>query len=278
MPSLILDGRALHYQEAGAGVPLLLLHGFPFSSDSFWPQLEAPPDGVRVLAVDLRGFGGSDAGEGPSTMEAMADDALALLDALGVPRAVVGGVSMGGYVALALARRAPSRVAALALLDTQAFPDDDEGKKKRELSAVAAESVGTASVVAGLLPRLFPEGADAAVVDRVARLMQAQSPSAVAAALRGMATRSDSHDVLRSFRGPCLVVVGERDVVTPVEKARAMAAAAPPARLEVIPGAGHLAHLERPELVGRLLGELAAAAAAELSADGPAAGATSPRG
>jgi pimeloyl-ACP methyl ester carboxylesterase len=261
MPFITVEGRPLHYVESGQGVPLLLLHGFPFSGQSFWPQLDRPPEGVRVIAPDHRGFGQSAPGEGPSTMEAMAGEALALLGALGLERAWVGGVSMGGYVALALARQAPERVSGLLLVDTQAFPDDESARQKRELSALAVETMGTGVIAEGLLPRLFGPSAPADVKVRVDGLMRAQRPAAVAAALRGMAKRADSHDVLRALGAPCLIVVGACDVITPPEKAQAMAQAAPHAVLEVVPDAGHLAHLERPEEVNALFARFLGAAA-----------------
>ena len=95
MPTLSITGRSYFYEDRGEGVPLLLFPGFPFTSESFWPQLEAPPKGVRLLVPDHRGFGQSAPGQGPTTMEAMAEDGLALLDALNLGIALVGGVSMG---------------------------------------------------------------------------------------------------------------------------------------------------------------------------------------
>lgn len=255
MPFVSLEGRKLFYREAGAGRPVLLLHGFPFTHESFWPQLDAPPAGLRLLAPDHRGFGQSEPGPGPSTMEALASDALALLDALGLARATVGGVSMGGYVSLALARLAPERVEALLLLDTQASADDDAGRQRREAAARDAETGGMAPIARAMLPRLFAPGAPADPVARIDRIMRENSSAATAAASRGMGERADTMAVLRGLAVPCLVVVGELDAITPPEKARAMAEAAQGARLEVIAGAGHLAHLERPEQVNAILAE-----------------------
>lgn len=254
MPFVTIAGRALHYEERGQGTPLLLLHGFPFSSESFWPQLDSPPAGVRLLVPDHRGFGQSAPGDGVSTMEALADDALALLDALSIPHAIVGGVSMGGYVAIALARRDPGRVRALVLIDTQASADDEAGRARREAVAREVEEKGLAPLAEAMLPKLLAPTASDEVKARVDRMMRAQSPAATAAASRGMATRTDGRDILSRIGGPCLVVVGEQDVVTPPEKAKAMAALMPQARLEVIPGAGHLPNLEQPQAFQRALG------------------------
>ncbi|MEW6434783.1 MAG: alpha/beta fold hydrolase [Myxococcota bacterium] len=254
MPFVTIAGRALHYEERGEGRPLLLLHGFPFSSESFWPQLDSPPEGVRLIVPDHRGFGKSAPGEGVSTMEALADDALALLDALSIPQAIVGGVSMGGYVAIALARRDPGRVKALVLIDTQASADDEAGRARREAVAREVEEKGLGPLAEAMLPKLLAPATSADVKARVDRMMRAQSPAATAAASRGMATRTDGRDLLSRFGGPCLIVVGEHDVVTPVDKAKAMAALVPQARLEIVPGAGHLPNLEQPEAFARALG------------------------
>lgn len=253
MKTISLSGRLYAYDDRGQGVPLLLLHGFPFTSESFWPQLEAPPRGFRLIAPDHRGFGASALADGPSTMEAMAQDALALLDALKVKTAVVGGVSMGGYVALALARLDPGRVRGLVLIDTQSTADDEAGKARRETVAQDVLQNGVAGLTAGMLPKLLAPEASEAVRKRVEALMLAQDPKAVAAASRGMALRTDAKDLLARFAGPTLIVVGEKDAITPPEKAKAMAELVTGAQLEIVRGAGHLTNLEQPETFGRLL-------------------------
>jgi pimeloyl-ACP methyl ester carboxylesterase len=259
MPNLSHQGRTLHYEDVGVGVPLLLLHGFPLSSASFWPQLESPVPGVRLLAPDHRGFGASGLGPGPATMEALASDALAVLDAVHVQSALVGGVSMGGYVALALQRLAPGRVRGLVLIDTQAAPDDEAGRARREALALDVLARGPSVVAEAMLPRLLAPASPQALRQRVQALILAQTPAAIAAASRGMALRADSRPGLKQFRQPCLVVVGAEDAITPVEKARELAALVSGSRLEVLDGAGHLANLEQPGAFSVALARFAAA-------------------
>jgi pimeloyl-ACP methyl ester carboxylesterase len=261
MPAALHQGRTLHYEDVGEGLPVLLLHGFPLSSQSFWPQLEAPVRGVRLLAPDHRGFGRSSPAAGPATMEALAADALAVLDAAGLRAAVVGGVSMGGYVALALARLAPKRVRGLVLIDTQGAPDDEAGRARREAVARDVEARGAGVVAEAMLPRLLSPRAPAALVQRVDHLIRAQAPAAIAAASRGMALRADARPGLAALHVPCLVVVGADDVVTPLERARELAALVPGARLEVLPDAGHLANLEQPQAFAEALARFAASVA-----------------
>lgn len=259
MPTLWLSGRSYFYEDRGEGVPLLLFHGFPFSSESFWPQLEAPPKGVRLLVPDHRGFGRSASVPGAATMDAMAQDGLALLDALKISSALVGGLSMGGYVAIALTRLDPGRVRGLLLIDTQSGADDEAGKVRREGAAVDVEKNGTSGLIEGLLPKLMA-GGDAVVKARLEKNMRAQSAPAVAAASRGMATRVDGKDILSRFSGPCAIVVGAADAITPVAKAKVMQELVSGSTLDVIAGAGHVSNLERPAefkaIVERLAGSL----------------------
>ena len=253
MPTLSVDGVPLHYRDEGRGLPVLLFHAFPLHGGAFAPQVAALKERYRFLLPDARGFGASQLGEGPTEMSRIARDGLALLDALGLETAVVGGVSMGGYASMALLREDASRVRALLLLDTQVTADDEAGRARRETQAQDALARGVQSVLENNLPKLIASPVDSPVGRQVAELMRQGTPEGIAAALRGMGLRHDSKDMLARFAGPALVVVGERDDVTPLEKARQMADLVTGAQLEVIPGAGHLANLENPEAFNRVL-------------------------
>lgn len=242
-----METVALNASVEGGGFPLVLLHAFPFCHTLFDDQRPLAATSLLVRP-DLRGFGRSP-GSATATMEEMAADVLALLDRLKLERVVVGGVSMGGYVALALTRMDPSRVAGLVLMDTQALADDQAAKDGRELTARRVEQEGTAFLVEALLGRLLSPACPAAVRAEVGRRMRAESPAAVAAALRGMAVREDSRDVLHRFGGKALVMVGEQDVVTPREYAQQMADLVPGTELCVVPGSGHLPNVEQPTMV-----------------------------
>jgi pimeloyl-ACP methyl ester carboxylesterase len=235
-------------------VPVLLLHAFPLSGEMFHAQVSGLSKRARFVVPDHRGFGKSPPGSGPATMEALAQDALALLDHLGIDAAVVGGVSMGGYAALALLRADPRRVRGLVLADTQVSADDDTGRAAREELARAVLAGGMDVLVERQLPRLLSPGAPAAVRARVEAMIRTNAPVGAAAALRGMALRVDGRDILARFGGPTLVVVGSDDAVTPREKARAMADLVPGSELVEIPGAGHLANIEAPAPFNAALG------------------------
>ncbi|WP_426751771.1 alpha/beta fold hydrolase [Myxococcus sp. Y35] len=253
MLTVTVDGVPLHYRDEGKGPPVLLLHAFPLNGSAFDAQVKALSGRYRFIVPDIRGFGQSSLGEGPTEMSRIARDALALLDALNIDSAVVGGVSMGGYAAMALLREDAGRVSGLVLVDTQATADDAEGKARREANAKQALDAGLEPIVEAMLPKLVAAGPDSPPGREVATLIREASPAGVAAAQRGMALRPDSKDMLARYAGPALVVVGEHDAITPLAKAKEMADLITGARLEVIPGAGHLSNQEQPERFNAVL-------------------------
>jgi pimeloyl-ACP methyl ester carboxylesterase len=239
----------LAYTDEGPGPAVVLLHGFPLGRAMWKEQLVGIGSMYRVIAPDLRGHGDSPAPEGDYTIDEMADDVIELLDTLSltVP-VVVGGLSMGGYVALSLVARYPERVRALMLMDTRAAADSPEAAEKREEQARAVLAAGNPGpVVEAMIPRLFARITLEERPERVfplRELMERNTARGVVGALRAMASRPDRRADLSNIRVPTLVLVGEEDVVTPPGEAQAMADAIPGARLEVIPEAGHLAPYE----------------------------------
>lgn len=255
MGQVSVDGVPLFFRDVGQGLPVLLLHGFPLTGDSFAPQLSDPKltSKYRFIVPDHRGFGQSALGVGPTTMARIADDALAILDHLKIGEAVVGGVSMGGYAAMALLRADPSRAKALILIDTQATADDEAGKHRREETARAVLERGMDLLVETMVPKLLSPRADATLKDAVARLIKENRREGAAAALRGMGIRPDSREILGRFGGPTLVVIGEDDQITPLPKAEEMIALIKGSALARIPNAGHLPNQEAPSTFNGVL-------------------------
>ena len=246
----------LAYAEAGGGDPLVLLHAFPLARDVWAAQRADLADVCRVVTPDLRGFGASpDPGDDTPSLDAMADDVAALLDRLGLERVALGGLSMGGYVAMAFLRRYADRVSGLVLADTKGSANGDEARANRLRVADAVLSEGASAVAPMVDVLLGPttRGARPEVVERVRGWLGAARPSGVAWAQRAMAGRPDSFDVLRGADVRALVVVGDEDGLTPVADARAMAEALPHADLTVVDGAGHLSSVERPDVVSDAL-------------------------
>jgi pimeloyl-ACP methyl ester carboxylesterase len=248
----------LAYDDDGPGPVVALLHGFPLNRKIWSAQESSIGSMYRVIAPDLRGHGGSAAPEGVYTMDDMAADVLELLDALQIrDKVVLGGQSMGGYVALSLMAMAPERFRALMLIDTRAAADTPEAARNREeLARIVETSRNTKRVVDAMLPKLFSEETRihrAELIPRVKSAMERVTPRAIAGALRGMAQRPDRTADLASITVPTLVMVGEHDVITGPDEARAMAAALPNAQLAIIPNAGHLAPLENPDAANEVM-------------------------
>ncbi len=243
MPRLNVGKLSLHYLSEGEGEPILFLHAFPLHAEMWRGELATLADGWRTIALDARGFGGSVPVPEALTMEMIADDAAALLEHLRLERAVVVGLSMGGYAALAFARRHAARLRALVLADTRASADTEEGAANRLRFAAEARERGAPWAADQLLPKLLSPGADQALVARVRQLILEARPEAIAAAQLGMARRADQHALLPAIRCPTLVICGQQDGLTPLDESRALTTAIPGARLTELPG-GHLSNLE----------------------------------
>jgi pimeloyl-ACP methyl ester carboxylesterase len=241
----------LAYADLGPGPAVVLLHGFPLSRAMWAEQLAGLGTTYRIIAPDLRGHGESPAPEGVYTMDDMADDVIELLGTLHITEPIVlGGLSMGGYVALSLVVRYPDRVRALMLMDTRAGADTPEAAQGREATARTVLDLDKPTpVVEAMLPKLFSKLTLETRPERVEPLrdvMEQMTPRGIAGALRGMAKRPDRRADLPGISVPTLVLVGEEDVITPPAEARALADAIPNARLEVIPQSGHMAPYENP--------------------------------
>lgn len=248
MPTITLpNGHPLDVAAVGAGgIPLLLVHGYPLDRSMWAPQL-AGLTGAWCIAPDLRGFGASSAALPPRTLAEHADDLAALLDALGIQRAVIAGLSMGGYIAFEFVRRHRERLRGLVLLDTSPRPDDEAMRVARTATIERAEREGVAPIAEALGAKLFADDVAPSLRERVIAQMAATPRAGVIAAVTAMRDRADSRDLLPTLADtPTLVIVGSEDRLTPPELARAMADAIPGATLVEVAGAGHLPTLERP--------------------------------
>lgn len=237
MPFIDRDGVRIFYEAHGEGPPVLLSHGYSATSRMWQGQVEALAPRYRVITWDMRGHGQSDSPDDParySEAHTVADMA-AILDALGIERAVIGGLSLGGYMSLAFHLACPGRTRALMLFDTGPGYRNPAGReawnRTAEARAAAFESRG--------LEALGP-GAEV-------RIAQHRSAKGLALAARGMLAQFDSRVIesLEGIRVPTLVLVGERDEPF-LGATDYMAAKIPGARKVVIPGAGHAANIDNP--------------------------------
>lgn len=255
-----VNGIDLSWDDVGAGVPVVFLHGFPLDRTFWKPQLSALIAQARCIAPDLRGFGDSTPAA-PYSMDQYADDVVALLDHLGIDRAVIAGLSMGGYVAFALWRRHRERVRALILADTRATADSAEGLEKRRALLEVARREGSGAVATRQLPTLLgatTRERNPDVAEWLHLMMAMQPVEGVAGAIEAMMARPDSTPDLATITVPTLIVVGEEDTLTPPSDAAAMAGAIRGARLETLTLAGHLAPVERPAAFNHIVAEFVA--------------------
>lgn len=249
-----INGINLAYTDEGRGAPVVFLHAFPQSRTMWEPQVQALSKTHRVIAPDCRGFGESDAPLWRYTIEQFADDVRALLDHLAIPRAVLVGLSMGGYTLFAFYRKYADRVSGLVLADTRAQADTEEGRAGRFAMAQTAYTKGAGAVADLMLPKLLSPVAlktRPELVQQVRATIERTQVSGIAGALMAMAERPDSVPLLPQIACPTLVIAGELDGPTPPEEGRFMAERIPGARLEIIPQAGHLSNLEQPEAFNR---------------------------
>lgn len=252
-----MNGLQIAYTDEGEGRLLVFVHGFPLSREVWRPQVEAFRTSHRVIAPDLRGFGESESSESAVSMEQYAADLATLLEELDTGPAVVAGHSMGGYIALAFARRHPERLAGLVLVATRAAGDSAEVAAGRRATAETVRREGREGVMAlveGMVSKMLaPEAADPELIEAVRSFMASATPEGTIGALLGMAERPDSTSMLGEIEVPTLVVTGADDTLIPVSESESMARAIPGAELAVLPGAGHLVSYERPESFNRVM-------------------------
>jgi 3-oxoadipate enol-lactonase len=225
---------------------LLLIHAFPLDATMWNEQVAVLGGEADVLAPSLPGFGDTAPVGDVLTIEAMADFLAEELDRAGVDRAVVCGLSMGGYAALGMWRQYRDRIAGLVLADSRAEADDEAGVERRRQLAESVRAQGSVWL-ADNPPPLLSENASPMLWDRVKETIRSQPPEAIAAASLGMAQRPDSRPILSEIDVPTAVIVGSADTLTPPPMSETMAAAIPGAELTVLEAAGHLSNLENPE-------------------------------
>jgi 3-oxoadipate enol-lactonase len=252
MPSVTVNGSRLAYEDTGGeGAPVLLLHAFPLRAAMWEHQISELGERFRFIAPDLKGFGASEAPDDPATysMDGYATDLKALLDKLDIARAVVVGLSMGGYIAFALLRLYRDSITALVLADARAEDDPPEGKERRSTQQSQIRERGTADLIDALTKGLLgptTQEQKPEVVEQVKALMDSP-PQGFIGALEAMKNRPDSSGELVAIDAPTLIIVGEEDGVTPPEASRKMHENIRGSQLVVLPEAGHLSSLESPD-------------------------------
>jgi 3-oxoadipate enol-lactonase len=256
MKKVVINDIQLAYTDKGQGTPLVFLHAFPLSSAMWQPQVQALADSYRVITVDLRGHGESEALLWNFTLDDYANDAIGLLDHLDIEQAIFIGLSMGGYILFSLFRNFSDRIKALVLADTRAQADSQEGKSNRRAMAQLAHKEGNPAITEVMLPKLLAPltlQQRHGVVEQVRNMILDTPTEGIIVDLMAMAARPDSTDLLSMFSCPTLVIVGEEDTATPVTDSSYMAKRIAGARLVTIPGAGHLSNFDQPDAFNQSL-------------------------
>lgn len=257
MIAMLPGGLELAYDESGTGIALLFIHGWPHDRTLWAAQLSGLQTQARCLAPDLRGFGDSSVAP-PYSIDQYADDLAAFLAMIGVDRAVVCGLSMGGYVALSMLRRHRALLRGLILTSTRATADTPEAREKRAQLIAFVDKRGVEALAARQLKAMVGETTFTSrpdVLEALRHLMADAPREGVVGGLRAMAERRDSTDLLAGIDFPTLVVSGAEDTFTQPAEMRALAAAIRGSRLEVIEGGGHVCAYEKPAAFNHVVGE-----------------------
>ncbi|HLA68684.1 MAG TPA: alpha/beta fold hydrolase [Bacteroidota bacterium] len=253
-----LNGISINYQERGLpqGLPIVFIHGFPFNNTMWAPQMMALPQEYRAISFDVRGHGESDVADGQYSIEFFADDLISLLDHLAIQRAVLCGLSMGGYIALRTIERHPDRIRALVLCDTRSEADANEGKVKRASQIKAVKSQGVkpfaeSFVKAVFAPHTFVESPK--TVAAIQSAIESTSPLSICGTLLALAARTDTTSVLAQITVPTLILVGEHDALTPPSAAQSMHSLIQGSQIHIVPHAAHMSNLENPSFFNEKL-------------------------
>lgn len=245
-----VNGITLAYNDQGSGLPIIFLHAFPLNRTMWTEQEKAFSSQFRVVTIDLRGHGESDAPLWRYTLDQAADDVIGLLDHLSIREAVFVGLSMGGYILFALYQKYADRVKGLVLADTRAQADMAEGKEARFQMAQTAYQKGPSAIADIMIPKLLSPTtvqAKPGLARHVRAMIEGNQISGIAGDLMAMAERPDSVTLLKHITCPTQIIVGELDLPTPPSDAKLMADLIPNARLAIIPAAAHLSNLEKPD-------------------------------
>jgi 3-oxoadipate enol-lactonase len=252
MLSVKLSDFSISYEDHGTGPSLLFIHGYPLHRQLWAGQSENLSDIARVIVPDLRGHGDSGAGFAPHTMETFARDCFDLTEKLGISAPlIVCGLSMGGYIAMAMLCMHPERIAGLILTATRSAADSSEARANRDKAIQLAQTQGAKPIIDSILPRMLSQKTLASrpeIVHNAHEIMSAISVDTIIKDLQGMKERPDSTALLAKSSQATLIIHGEDDQIVPLAEAQALQQVIPRAKLTVIPEAGHLLNLEQPHL------------------------------
>lgn len=255
--SIQANGIVINYDDSGIGeIPIVLIHGFPFDKSMWEPQLNYFKLNFRVISYDIRGYGKTTSDERDPDMNLFADDLIAFLDALHIDKAIVCGLSMGGYILLNALNRYPEKIFAVILSDTQCIGDSAETKEKRTKSIASIKERGLTEFASAFVKNVFFKDSyeeNLKIIDKIKSVILSTSSQTVTGTLKALAERKDMCFSLREILVPALILVGEEDTITPLTESQRMKDNIPGSKLFIIPKAGHMSNLDQPELFNEYL-------------------------
>ena len=247
-----LNDTVINYTEHGIpkGLPVIFIQGFPFSLEMWEPQIQSLLNNIRAITYDVRGHGSSDVGDGQYTIELFVDDLIALLDHLVIEKAVLCGLSMGGYIALRAVERHPERISGLVLCDTKSESDTNEAKIKRTAALKTVKTKGSQAFAEDFVKAVFWEKTfenNPDTVEFIKKIICMNSSHGICGTLLALASRTDTTSVLSTINVSTCIIVGEHDKLTPPSTAQTMQRIIPGSELHVLSNAGHISNLENTE-------------------------------
>jgi len=253
-----INTNPLYFKEQGSreSMPVIFLHGFPFSHEMWKSQLELVGKDFRAIAYDLRGHGKSYVGEAQFTIEHHVDDLIGMLDYLEIPKVVIVGLSMGGYITLRALERNLDRFRAAVLCDTKSEGDTNEGKLKRFDGMKSVHANGSEAFAEGFTKAVFTAESFSTRPEGVALIKKtiASTPAlSIAGTLLALAARTDTTPSLPSIKIPTLILVGEKDVITPPANSQLMHEKIAGSELHIIPAAAHMSNIENSSVFNQHL-------------------------
>lgn len=245
----ILNNIGVLYNEFGirGNTPVVFIHGFPFNNTMWNPQIKRLPKNLYGITYDVRGHGSSGVGDGQYSLELFIDDLVALLDYLSLQKAVLCGLSMGGYIALRTVEKHPDRIQGLILCDTKSESDSDDAKVKRSATIKTVKTLGVQRFSESFVKSVVCENTfirHPETVEFVHKIICENSPLGICGTLLALASRTDTTHVLSSIHVPTCIMTGEYDILTPPAVAKSMHKAIKDSELHIIPDAGHMSNLE----------------------------------
>jgi 3-oxoadipate enol-lactonase len=249
--TVIIEDITISFDDFGKGeIPIIFIHGFPFDKSSWQPQIAFLKKTHRVIAYDIRGFGASISNGEPESIGLFSNDLIKFMDALAIKKAIVCGLSMGGYILLNAVHRFSDRFEAIILSDTQCIADTEAAKEKRSQAITQIEAEGLQGFTEGFIKNVFCQNSlenKQDLVETIKNVILKTSQRTVVGTLAALAQRSEMCASLNGITVPTLIICGKEDIVTPPIQAEFMFGKILNSRLQIIENAGHLSNLEQPD-------------------------------